>query len=170
MALLLTSPGSPLFIQRRIGYQCRPFRMLKLRTMEPDAESQEAELARKHGLGRFFKLREDPRTTKLGRLLRRFSIDEIPQLFNVLAGQMSLVGPRPLLLRDFDLYPKQEQLRRFGVLPGLTGLWQVNGRSEVGDDRRLELDLEYVDHWSHALDLKILLRTIPAVLSRRGAH
>lgn len=169
MALIrLTSPGPAIFRQPRIGFRCRTFSMLKLRTMVEGAAEHEEELARNLE-GTFFKLEGDPRITRLGRFLRRSSIDELPQLVNVLQGDMSLVGPRPLLVRDFERYPKQTQLRRFSRLPGLTGLWQVSGRSETSDRQRIRLDLEYVDRWSLGLDLRILLRTLPAVLSGRGA-
>jgi len=169
MALIrLTSRGPAIFRQSRVGYRCRTFPMLKLRTMVEGAAQHEEALAAKVE-GTFFKLEDDPRVTRLGRWLRRSSIDELPQLLNVLRGDMSLVGPRPLLLRDFRRYPKHAQMRRFSRRPGLTGLWQVSGRSETSDRERIRLDLEYVDHWSLRLDLKILSRTVPAVLSGRGA-
>lgn len=169
MALIrLTSRGPAIFRQPRVGYRCRTFPMLKLRTMVEGAAEREEELAR--GVeSTFFKLEDDPRITRLGRWLRHSSIDELPQLVNVLRGEMSLVGPRPLLLSDFRRYPKHAQMRRFSRQPGLTGLWQVSGRSDTGDRERIRLDLEYVDHWSLRLDLRILLRTVPAVLSGRGA-
>lgn len=169
MALIrLTSRGPAIFRQSRVGYRCRTFPMLKLRTMVEGAAQHEEALAAKVE-GTFFKLEDDPRVTRLGRWLRRSSIDELPQLLNVLRGDMSLVGPRPLLLRDFRRYPKHAQMRRFSRPPGLTGLWQVSGRSETSDRERIRLDLEYVDHWSLWLDLKILSQTVPAVLSGRGA-
>lgn len=164
----LTSRGPALFRQPRVGYRCRTFPMLKLRTMVQGAAEHEEELAAEVD-GTFFKLEDDPRVTRVGRWLRRSSIDELPQLVNVLRGEMSLVGPRPLLLRDFQRYPKHAQMRRFSRRPGLTGLWQVSGRSETSDRERIRLDLEYVDHWSLWLDLGIMLRTVPAVLSGRGA-
>jgi lipopolysaccharide/colanic/teichoic acid biosynthesis glycosyltransferase len=164
----LTSPGSAIFCQSRVGYRCRRFPMLKLRTMVDGAEEREEELAVAVA-GTFLKLDDDPRITRLGRWLRRSSLDELPQLWNVLRGEMSLVGPRPLLPTDFERYPKHAQMRRFSRSPGLTGLWQVSGRSETSDRERIRLDLEYVDHWSLWLDLKILARTVPAVLSGRGA-
>lgn len=163
-----TSRGPAIFRQSRVGYRCRTFPMLKLRTMVEGAAEQEGELAARHG-GKFLKIKEDPRVTRLGRWLRRTSIDELPQLINVLRGEMSLVGPRPLLLSDFERYPKHAQMRRFSRLPGVTGLWQVSGRSDTADEERIRLDLAYVDHWSLWLDLKILVRTAPAVLSGRGA-
>lgn len=169
MALVkLTSPGPVIFRQRRIGHQCRTFSMLKLRTMVDGAHRMEAALARSNG-GTFLKIASDPRTTPVGRFLRKSSIDELPQLVNVLRGEMSLVGPRPLLLSDFDKFPKQEQMRRFCVLPGITGLWQVSGRSATTDEQRIRLDLEYVEKRTPLLDLGILLRTVPVALFAKGA-
>ncbi|HUO85875.1 MAG TPA: sugar transferase [Thermoanaerobaculia bacterium] len=165
----LTSRGPAFFVQPRIGHRCRRFPMLKLRTMVEGAERQESAMAAERPGRVFFKPADDPRVTRVGRWLRRTSIDELPQLINVLRGEMSLVGPRPLLLSDFDLYPRSAQLRRFAMKPGITGLWQVSGRSRLPDERRIELDLEYVDHWSLGLDARILLRTLPAVASGDGA-
>ncbi|HEX2165579.1 MAG TPA: sugar transferase [Thermoanaerobaculia bacterium] len=165
----LTSRGPAFFVQERIGHRCRRFPMLKLRTMVVGAERDEAALAAERPDRVFFKLEDDPRVTRVGRWLRRTSLDELPQLWNVLRGEMSLVGPRPLLVSDFRLYPKSAQLRRFSMKPGLTGLWQVSGRSRLPDERRIELDLEYVDRWSLGLDLRILLRTLPVVLRGDGA-
>jgi lipopolysaccharide/colanic/teichoic acid biosynthesis glycosyltransferase len=169
MALVkLTSPGPVIFRQRRIGHQCRTFSMFKLRTMVDGAHRMEDALARSSG-STFLKLVGDPRTTPVGRFLRKSSLDELPQLVNVLRGDMSLVGPRPLLLSDFDKFPKQEQMRRFSVLPGITGLWQVSGRSATTDEQRILLDLEYVEKRGPRLDLEILLRTIPVALFTKGA-
>ena len=166
----LTSRGPVFFVQPRVGYRCREFPMLKLRTMVHGAEKQEAALAAARAEQRiFFKLENDPRLTRVGRWLRRSSIDELPQLVNVLRGDMSLVGPRPLLLSDMRLYPRSAQMRRFSMKPGLTGLWQVSGRSRLSDEERIALDLEYVDRWNLALDARILARTLPAVLSGEGA-
>jgi lipopolysaccharide/colanic/teichoic acid biosynthesis glycosyltransferase len=166
----LTSRGPVFFVQPRVGYRCRQFPMLKLRTMVNGAEKHEAALAAARPAERiFFKLDDDPRVTRVGRWLRRASIDELPQLVNVLRGEMSLVGPRPLLVSDMRLYPRSAQMRRFSVKPGLTGLWQVSGRSRLPDDERIALDLEYVDRRSLALDARILARTLPAVLSGEGA-
>jgi len=170
MALVrLTSRGPAIFVQPRIGFGCRRFPMLKLRTMVHGAEGREEELAAARPVQTFLKIPRDPRITPVGRWLRRYSIDELPQLVNVLRGEMSLVGPRPLLLSDFAKYPKRAQMRRFSVKPGLTGLWQVSGRSDLADSERIRLDLEYVDRWSPTLDLEILARTLPAVLSGEGA-
>ena len=119
--------------------------------------------------GALFKIREDPRLTSVGRFLRRFSIDELPQLVNVLRGEMSLVGPRPLPVRDYELLEDWHR-KRYLVLPGMTGLWQVSGRSELDFDDLVRLDFIYLEHWSLALDLAILVKTLPAVLTRRGAY
>jgi lipopolysaccharide/colanic/teichoic acid biosynthesis glycosyltransferase len=168
-AVRLTSRGRALFVQPRIGYRCRRFSMVKLRTMTQGAEEQEARLAEERTGGKvFFKLADDPRVTRVGRFLRRFSLDELPQLFNVLSGDMSLVGPRPPLLSDFRKFPRHHR-RCFSMKPGLTGLWQVSGRSLLSDEERFRLDAEYVDDWSLGLDLAILARTLPVVLSGRGA-
>ncbi|MDX1632761.1 MAG: sugar transferase [Thermoanaerobaculia bacterium] len=170
MALIrLTSRGPALFVQDRIGHRCQVFRMYKLRTMIQGAEAMEDGLRDEQPGRRFFKLEDDPRVTRVGRWLRRTSLDELPQLINVLKGEMSLVGPRPLLLSDGHRFPRGQQLRRFSMRPGITGLWQVSGRSLTTDEERLRLDLEYVDRWSLGMDLGILLRTIPVVLSGRGA-
>lgn len=165
----LTSPGPALFVQRRVGLRCREFRMYKFRTMVDGAEQAQDGLAQAQVGRTFLKLAQDPRVTPLGRFLRRSSMDELPQLLNVLRGEMSLVGPRPVLPCDFDKFPKQDQLRRFSLTPGVTGLWQVSGRSACTDEERIALDLLYVDRWSLALDVAILARTMPVVLSGRGA-
>ncbi len=143
--------------------------MYKFRTMYTGAHAREAELARQEGRA-FLKIASDPRITRLGRFLRRYSLDELPQLFNVLEGTMSLVGPRPLLLTDLDRFPRRSQMRRFSVKPGMTGLWQVSGRSSCTDQQRMELDRQYVNEWSLGLDLRILLRTVRVVLSGRNAY
>lgn len=165
----LTSRGSAIFVQKRIGHQCRPFDMYKLRTMVVGADALEDRLAEACGDRTFLKIESDPRTTRLGRLLRKYSIDELPQLYNVLRGEMSLVGPRPLLPADFRKFPREEQMRRFSVKPGVTGLWQVRGRSACTDQERIGLDLEYVVRRSLWLDLKILARTLPVAMSAKGA-
>jgi lipopolysaccharide/colanic/teichoic acid biosynthesis glycosyltransferase len=164
----LTSPGPILFRQRRIGFRCNPFDMYKFRTMVVGAHLKEKELAEQSG-GSFLKLEKDPRITTVGAFLRKYSLDELPQLFNVLEGTMSLVGPRPLLMSDLDKLPHRSGLRRFSMLPGCTGLWQVSGRSSCSERRRLVLDRQYVDRWSLALDFQILLRTVEVVLKGQDA-
>lgn len=154
----LTSRGSALLVQPRIGFRCNTFGMYKFRTMFADAGILQKELSEESG--NFFKLRGDPRVTHPGWFLRRLSLDELPQLFNVLEGTMSLVGPRPLLLSDLEKFPMRGQMRRFSVRPGMTGLWQVSGRSSTTDEERMRLDREYVNRWSLGLDLAILARTL----------
>ncbi|CCH78333.1 Exopolysaccharide biosynthesis polyprenyl glycosylphosphotransferase [Nostocoides japonicum T1-X7] len=164
------SRGPALYRQERIGSEGRPFTMLKFRSMVVDAESRLPELVdRSDGNGRLFKMREDPRVTRVGRVLRKFSLDELPQLFNVVAGQMSLVGPRPPLGREVDEY-EFDAVRRLRVLPGMTGLWQVSGRSDLSWEDSLRLDLWYVDNWSLTLDLQIISRTFRAVFKGSGAY
>ncbi|HEX5473745.1 MAG TPA: sugar transferase [Vicinamibacterales bacterium] len=165
-----TSPGPAIFSQLRYGFNRRQFRMYKFRTMVVDAEAQQAKLEHRNEVeGPAFKIRNDPRITTVGRFLRKTSIDELPQLFNVLLGDMSLVGPRPLPLRDVGRFNESSLMRRFSVKPGLTCLWQVNGRSDTNFGKWIELDLQYIDRWSLGLDLAILARTIPAVLRGSGA-
>jgi exopolysaccharide biosynthesis polyprenyl glycosylphosphotransferase len=171
LAVALTSRGPVLFTQERYGYNRRRFRMYKFRTMVPDAESMMPVLEElNEAQGPLFKIGRDPRITVVGRFLRRTSIDELPQLVNVLRGDMSLVGPRPLSLRDVYQLPEAELARRFSVPQGLTGMWQVQGRSQLDYRQWVSYDLKYVDQWSLLLDLKILLRTIPAVLRGDGAQ
>lgn len=170
VAIKLTSPGPVFFVQQRYGYNRRRFPMFKFRTMVVDAEKRQAELeAMNEAAGPVFKLRADPRITRVGAFLRRTSLDEIPQLLNVLRGEMSLVGPRPLPLRDVSRFDKPRLLRRFSVPPGLTCLWQVGGRSNTQFDEWIRLDLQYIDEWSLGLDFRILAQTIPAVLRGHGA-
>jgi exopolysaccharide biosynthesis polyprenyl glycosylphosphotransferase len=170
LAVRLSSRGPILFRSMRRGIGQRPFACLKFRTMQIDAEEYQAELeALNEASGALFKIREDPRLTPIGQLLRRFSLDELPQLVNVLRGEMSLVGPRPLPERDYAMLEDWHR-KRYLVLPGLTGLWQVSGRSELDFDDLVHLDFIYLERWSLALDLTILLKTIPAVLTRRGAY
>jgi exopolysaccharide biosynthesis polyprenyl glycosylphosphotransferase len=165
-----TSRGPALFRSRRQGIGERPFECLKFRTMQVDSEHQQADLeALNEASGALFKIKDDPRLTPVGRFLRRFSLDELPQLWNVLRGEMSLVGPRPLPERDFEKLEEWHR-KRYLVLPGITGLWQVSGRAELDFDDLVHLDFLYLEHWSLAVDLTILLKTIPAVLSRRGAY
>lgn len=161
--------GPAIYAQRRVGLHGRPFTLYKLRSMRVGAhEIQPALAARNEVEGPAFKLRADPRVTPVGRLLRRSSLDELPQLVNVLRGDMSLVGPRPPLPAEVAAY-EPWQVRRLSMRPGLTGLWQVSGRSELPFDRWMQLDLAYIDRWSLGLDLVVLARTLPAVLSGRGA-
>jgi exopolysaccharide biosynthesis polyprenyl glycosylphosphotransferase len=170
VAIKATSRGPVLYVHDRYGLYRRRFRMYKLRTMVADADALQGSLEdRNEASGPVFKIRDDPRITLVGRFLRRTSIDEIPQLVNVLRGEMSLVGPRPLPLRDVDRFTEAALVRRFSVRPGLTCLWQISGRSELGFDRWIELDLQYIDQWSLGLDLKIILKTVPAVISGAGA-
>jgi len=170
VAIKVTTSGPILFTQERYGLNKRRFRMHKFRTMVADAETQQHLLEEyNEASGPVFKIREDPRLTRVGKVLRHLSIDELPQLFNVLRGEMSLVGPRPLPLRDVSRFSDPALMRRFSVYPGITGLWQVSGRCEVGFDEWIRLVLKYIDVWSLALDFRILIRTVPAVLHGRGA-
>jgi exopolysaccharide biosynthesis polyprenyl glycosylphosphotransferase len=171
VAVRLDSPGPALHRQTRVGHHGVPFTLLKFRTMIDGAERLRPGLepANEHGGGPLFKMRRDPRITRLGRLLRRTSLDELPQLVNVLRGEMSLVGPRPPLPEEVARYGVVE-LRRLAVRPGLTGLWQVSGRSELSWDEGLALDLAYADNWSVTGDLDVLARTVRAVLDGRGAY
>ena len=170
-AIKLTSPGPVLFVQPRYGLNKRLFPMYKFRTMVPNAEALQAALEGKNeAQGPVFKIAEDPRVTRVGRLLRRTSLDELPQLWNVLKGEMSLVGPRPLPVRDVGRFDEAWLMRRFSMRPGITCLWQVTGRSDVGFTDWVALDLKYIDEWSLRLDLAILFKTVPAVLTGAGAR
>jgi len=171
VAIRLTTPGPVLFRQKRCGLNGRPFTMLKFRSMVTNAEQRQHELAALNEMGGpVFKVTNDPRITPIGRWLRRYSIDEFPQLINVLRGEMSLVGPRPLPVDEVSRFDDPAHRRRLSVRPGLTCLWQVSGRNEVRDFKDwVRLDLEYIDNWSFWLDLKILWRTIPVVLTGAGA-
>ena len=170
LLIKLTSQGPVFFIQERIGINKRRFRLYKFRTMVDDAEKKQAELENLNEVsGPVFKIENDPRITPVGRFLRKASIDELPQLINVLKGDMSLVGPRPLPVRDYEGFDEDWHRRRFSVRPGITCLWQINGRSNTSFDKWMQLDMEYIDSWSLWLDLKILLQTIPAVLRGSGA-
>lgn len=165
----LTSPGPVLFRQTRCGLRGRPFQFLKFRSMYQDAEARRSALEPRNELrGPVFKIRDDPRITPFGRFIRRRSLDELPQLLNVLRGEMSLVGPRPPLPHEVLRYERWQR-RRLSMCPGLTCIWQVSGRNEVPFERWMEMDLRYIDEWSLWLDVKILLLTVPAVLSARGA-
>ncbi len=169
-AIKVTSPGPVLFTQVRYGRGRRRFEMYKFRTMVDGAEALQLELeSLNEQVGPTFKIRRDPRLTRLGGVLRCSSLDELPQLWNVLRGEMSLVGPRPMSLRDVGLFTEAWLMRRFSVFPGITGLWQVSGRSDLAFSDWIRLDLEYIDNWSLGLDLRILLQTIPAVVSGKGA-
>lgn len=174
LLIKLDSPGPVLYRHRRLGRNVRSFWLLKFRTMYRDADRRlqrilEADPERRREFETTFKLRNDPRVTRLGRWLRRSSIDELPQFLNVIAGQMSLVGPRPIVEKEIEYY-RGYSLLLFRVPPGLTGLWQVSGRSETSYGRRVELDTRYVREWTLLGDIRIILRTVPVVLSRRGAY
>jgi exopolysaccharide biosynthesis polyprenyl glycosylphosphotransferase len=161
--------GSPLYDQTRVGRGGRQFMMRKFRSMRPDADQQLHELLEyNEAEGPIFKMRDDPRRTRVGAFMRRWSIDELPQLWNVVKGEMSLVGPRPATPREVAQY-EDWQLHRLETLPGITGLWQVSGRSELGFSEQVLMDIMYIENWSLGLDLRILLRTVPAVLSGKGA-
>ena len=165
----ITSPGPVFFTQNRVGQGKRQFKLHKFRTMVVDAEKLQAKLEHLNNVsGPVFKIDNDPRITPIGRFLRKTSIDELPQLFNVLKGEMSLVGPRPLPIRDYKGFSADWHRRRFSVKPGLTCLWQVNGRNDIPFEKWMELDLQYIDEWCLSLDMKILLKTIPVVLAGTG--
>jgi len=170
--IILLSDGWPvIFSQDRIGLKKRYFKMLKFRTMVQNADQMQSSLeGQNEADGAAFKITNDPRITRIGKFLRKTSLDEIPQFLNVFVGAMSLVGPRPLPIRDFKLFYQNEHRRRFSVKPGITGLWQVGGRGETDFEEWMRLDLEYVDHWSLMLDLKIFVKTFSVVLSRKGAY
>jgi exopolysaccharide biosynthesis polyprenyl glycosylphosphotransferase len=166
----LTSRGPVLYRSVRPGIGGQPFNCLKFRTMAANADDRQDELEdRNEASGAIFKIRDDPRLTPIGGFLRRFSLDELPQLINVLSGEMSLVGPRPLPLRDYERLADWHK-RRYLVLPGITGLWQVSGRADLDFDELVRLDFAYLERWSVLLDIVILVRTVPAVLRRRGAY
>jgi lipopolysaccharide/colanic/teichoic acid biosynthesis glycosyltransferase len=170
LAIKMDSPGSVLFPQGRVGKGGRTFTLYKFRSMTVGAEDQK-DLLRdlNEADGPIFKIKEDPRITRVGRWLRRFSLDELPQFYNVLRGDMSIVGPRPPLPEEVAQY-QPWQMRRLETAPGITGLWQVSGRSELPFDEMALLDIYYVEQWNPALDLKILLRTIPTMLFGDGAY
>ena len=169
LAVRLSSRGSIIYRSSRPGIGGTPFDCLKFRTMRSGADQLQADLEESNeATGVLFKIRADPRLTRVGRTLRRYSLDELPQLVNVVLGEMSLVGPRPLPMRDFERMEEWHK-KRYLVLPGVTGLWQVSGRSELDFDDLVRLDFYYLERWSVFLDLTILLKTIPAVLTKRGA-
>ena len=166
----LTSRGAVFFSQKRVGLNKRQFTMYKFRTMVPSAEAFQEKLAHLNEMsGPVFKIKNDPRITPIGRILRKTSIDELPQLFNVLRGDMSLVGPRAMSVRDYQFFSEDWQRRRFSVPPGITCLWQVYGRNAIPFEQWMVLDMQYIDRWSFWLDLKILALTIPAVFKGSGA-
>jgi len=172
IVIRLDSPGPVFFRQERVGIGGRRFRMLKFRTMRSGADDEKESVAHLNVSGdpRLFKIPNDPRVSRVGRFLRRWSLDELPQFLNVIGGSMSLVGPRPFFERDFAAY-ETHHFRRLGAKPGITGMWQVYGRSSVLDfEEVVRLDTEYIDGWSLWLDLRILARTLPAVVGRTGAY
>ena len=172
MFIRLSTPGTVIFRQKRIGLRGEEFEMLKFRSMYEDAEDRLAELARNEGEAGnsiMFKMRDDPRVTPIGKILRRYSLDELPQLFNVFFGSMSIVGPRPPLPREVEQYAEHVH-RRFLVKPGITGLWQVSGRSNLDWDETVRLDLFYVENWTTTGDLIILWKTLRAVVASDGAY
>ena len=170
LAVRLEGPGPVFFNQERLGQNKRRFRIFKIRTMVHNAEALMQQVEHlNQSQGPTFKLARDPRITKVGHFLRKTSLDELPQLFNVFLGNMSLVGPRPLPVRDYDGFSMDWHRRRFSVKPGVTCLWQVSGRSTINFDRWMELDMDYIDRWSLWLDLEILLKTVPAIVRGSGA-
>ena len=170
IAIKIDSPGPVLFRQERLGKDGKPFTIYKFRSMADDAEKEVSKLVDlNEAVGPLFKIRDDPRLTRMGRWLRRISLDELPQLINVIKGEMALVGPRPPLAAEVELYQEWHK-KRLEVAPGVTGLWQVSGRSELPFDEMAMLDIYYIENWSPGLDMKIILRTLPAVLSGRGAY
>ena len=166
----LDSPGPVLFRQERVGRSGKPFKMFKFRSMVEGADAEQEELARGEEVdGRRFKLRVDPRVTRVGGFLRRTSLDELPQFYNVVRGEMSLVGPRPALPDEVAHYQEWHK-QRLEVVPGITGLWQVSGRSDIPFDEMVLLDVYYIENWSLGLDLRMLLQTVPKVLFGQGAY
>jgi lipopolysaccharide/colanic/teichoic acid biosynthesis glycosyltransferase len=169
LAIKITSKGPVFFVQQRYGYRRRLFRMFKFRSMVTNAPQLMEQLeAANEASGPIFKIRQDPRITPLGRFLRATSLDELPQLWNVLIGNMSLVGPRPMSVRDVSRFNEATLMRRFTVKPGVTGLWQVSGRNALSFDTWIQMDFSYIDRWSLALDLEILARTVPVVFKGTG--
>ena len=170
IAIVICSPGSPIFAQERVGLYGRRFTMFKLRTMKINAHAQQEALRSINEVsGPVFKIKSDPRVFALGRILRKLSIDELPNLVNVLLGNMSIVGPRPPLPSEVEKY-NDYALRRLRVKPGITCVWQISGRSNVDFNEWMRLDHTYIDNWSPAYDIKIMLSTIPAVLFSKGAY
>jgi lipopolysaccharide/colanic/teichoic acid biosynthesis glycosyltransferase len=172
IALIVKLDGGPVFYrQTRVGQRGKTFQMIKFRSMVPDADKLREDLVAgtNDGSGPLFKLRKDPRVTRIGQLLRRYSLDELPQLFNVIGGSMSLVGPRPPLPGEIEVYTDAAK-RKFLVRPGMTGLWQVSGRSDLSWEESVRLDLRYVENWSPAMDLVIMWKTVSAVFRGDGAY
>lgn len=172
IAIKLDSPGSIFYRQTRIGLSGKPFKVWKFRTMRPDADKMQKELEALNQVkdGIIFKIKDDPRITRIGKFLRRYSLDELPQLFNVVLGEMSLVGPRPLPTRDVEKFSERHFIRQ-EVLPGVTGMWQVSGRSDILDfDQVMKLDLRYIENWSLWLDFQILFKTVQVVVNKEGAY
>ena len=170
LAVRIESPGPVIFVQQRVGIRKRMFPMYKFRSMVVDAEEKIKEIEHLNEAdGPNFKIKDDPRITRVGKFIRKTSIDELPQLINVLLGDMSLVGPRPMSIRDVELFDRGLQRKRFSVRPGITCIWQISGRSNLTFDQWLELDLRYIDSWSLKLDIMILLKTVPVLLKREGA-
>ena len=170
LAIKLESSGPIFYAAERVGQDGKPFRMFKFRSMREDAEQLRAALAdRNQADGPLFKIENDPRRTRVGAWLRRLSLDELPQFWNILRGDMSLVGPRAPLSEEVDQY-EEWQMKRLIVKPGLTGLWQVNGRSNVPFEEMVMMDIYYIDNWSLGLDINLIIRTIPAVIGRDGAY
>jgi exopolysaccharide biosynthesis polyprenyl glycosylphosphotransferase len=170
LLIKLTSPGPVFFRQERVGADEKIFSCYKFRSMYEDAEQRQAELeAKNEADGAIFKMKKDPRITPVGRFIRRWSIDELPQLINVLKGEMSLVGPRPLPIRDFE-HMSELHKKRLATIPGITGHWQISGRSNLSFEDMIQLDLYYIENWSLSLDIKIILKTLKAVLRHEGAY
>lgn len=171
LLIKIDSPGAVFYQQTRVGLKGKYFKIWKFRTMVQNASQLQRQLEAKNEMsgGVLFKIKNDPRVTKIGKYLRRYSFDELPQLFNVLRGEMSLVGPRPLTVRDVEKFAPKHYFRH-EVLPGITGLWQVSGRSDTDSENVFDLDFEYIQNWSLALDFKILLRTVGVVLKSKGAY
>jgi exopolysaccharide biosynthesis polyprenyl glycosylphosphotransferase len=170
LLVMVTSPGPVFYVHQRVGRGGKPFRMVKFRSMYRNAHDlREEHVGQNMHQGPIFKIRDDPRITPVGRAIRKLSIDELPQFFNVLMGHMSLVGPRPALPEEFLDYTERER-ERLLVKPGVTCIWQVSGRSDIDFHTWVAMDLEYIETWSLLLDLKLLVRTVPAVLTGRGAY
>ncbi|MCS7227975.1 MAG: exopolysaccharide biosynthesis polyprenyl glycosylphosphotransferase, partial [Endomicrobia bacterium] len=170
LLIKLDSEGPIFFVHDRVGRNGRVFKCIKFRTMVKEAHKMWWDLLKYSERGeKVFKLKNDPRVTRVGKWLRRFSIDEIPQFFNVLKGEMSIVGPRPQIVEEVSFYDKYAK-RRLMILPGLTGLWQISGRADIGFNEMVDLDLYYIENWSLGLDLEILLKTIFVIFSGKGAY